>query len=78
MSDDAFREECMANAYESYLNALADTELAQELKNTMNQLSGRQGEVKEFVRKEWLVQTIQELDYTGEHSKGFFDIRKEI
>ncbi len=70
------REEILSNRYDIFLENQSDLGLASIFYNTMSKLMDRKYNVKEFVRRDELVNTIKELDYTGKlNVNGFEDIR---
>ena len=70
------REELLSNRYDQFLEQQSDLGLASIFYNTMSKLVDKNYDVKEFVRRDELVNTIKELDYTGKlNVNGFEDIR---
>ncbi len=82
------REEEFADAYQNYLEYQSDLGLAGIFYNTMSKLLAnvmrtkcivKDYNIKEFVRKEELINIITELDFTGKLDvTGFEDIRNKI
>ncbi|HDY68334.1 MAG TPA: hypothetical protein ENH85_11160 [Candidatus Scalindua sp.] len=72
-------EESQANAYYDYLDQQSGYELAVIFHYAMCKLQDKDGKVRDFDRKCWLINMIRELDYSGEHDvSGFEDIRREV
>lgn len=70
------REEILSNRYDIFLEQQSDLGLASIFYNTMSKLVDRVYDVKEFVRRDDLINTIKELDFTGKlNVNGFEDMR---
>ncbi len=70
------REEILSNRYDQYLENQSDLGLASIFYNSMSKLVDKKYDVKEFVRRDELVNIIKEIDYTGKLDvSGFEDIR---
>ncbi len=72
-------EQCMANAYQDYLEQQSDYGLAVIFHHAMCRLMDKDCKVREFDRKKELIQMITELDFTGKlNVSGFEDQRNSI
>ena len=73
------REEILSDAYVNFLEHQSDLGLASILYNTMSKKIDKKYNVREFVRKEELIQIITEIDFTGKlNVGGFEDIRNSL
>ncbi len=71
------KEECQANSFRNWLEQQSDRDLSIILFNIVCKLMDKDGKVKDFNRC-WVINTIRELDYTGEFDVGFEDTRNLI
>ncbi len=71
------KEECQANSFYNHLEQKSDCDLSETLCNVVHNLMDKNGNVKGFSRC-WVINTIRELDYTGEFDISFEDTRRMI
>lgn len=70
-------EECQATAYYDYLEQRPDYHLAVIFHHAMCRLQDKNGKVKDFDKRCWLINMIRELDCSGKLDvSGFEDERR--